>query len=63
MDVVWSRMSFSRCLQAQEGGAIQIRTKKVVKIDEVTCINCSQISPTVRYVWGRAWMLVGILFR
>jgi hypothetical protein len=33
------RMSFSRCLQAQKHGAIQITAKKVVNIGEVTFIN------------------------
>jgi hypothetical protein len=57
-----SRMSFSRCLQAQDDGTIQIKAKKVVNIGEVTCIDCSQISPTVKKVWARTWMLVVMLF-
>jgi hypothetical protein len=56
-------MSFSRCPQAQDGGAIQIRVTKIVKIGEVMCINCSQISRTGRSVWARTWILVAVLFR
>jgi hypothetical protein len=56
-------MSFARCLQAQEGGAIQTRAEKVINIGNVMCINCLQISPTVRSVSARAWMLVAMLFR
>jgi hypothetical protein len=48
MITLQSRMFLVRCLQAQEGGAIQTRAEKVVKIGEVTRINCSQISPAFR---------------
>jgi hypothetical protein len=40
MDTLRSKPSLARCLQAQEGGAIQTKPQKVVKIGEVRCINC-----------------------
>jgi hypothetical protein len=53
----------ARSLQAQEGGAIQTSPEKVISMGEATGINCSQISPTVRSVRARAWILVAMLFR
>jgi hypothetical protein len=36
-----------------EDGTIETRAEKVVSIGEVMCINCSQISSTVRSVSAR----------
>jgi hypothetical protein len=43
-----SGLFLARCLQAQEGGAVQARAEKVVKTGEVSGINCSQVSPAFR---------------
>jgi hypothetical protein len=63
IDTLRSRMTFSRCLQRQEGGAIQTMAEKIVNNSEVTRCCCSQISPAVRSVSARERMLVAMLFR